>query len=52
MKIKEKIKIGIDKIGFAMPKYFLDIRDLALGTKRDEHCTCNRGYCIAWGKCC
>lgn len=29
--IKEKIKIGIDKIGFAMPKYFLDIRDLALG---------------------
>ena len=23
------MKIGIDKIGFAMPKYFLDIRDLA-----------------------
>ena len=23
------MKIGIDKIGFAMPKYYLDIRDLA-----------------------
>jgi len=23
------MKIGIDKIGFAMPKYFLDIRDLS-----------------------
>lgn len=23
------MKIGIDKIGFAMPNYYLDIRDLA-----------------------
>ena len=37
MKIKEKIKIGIDKIGFAMPKYFLDIRDLALGRNENEN---------------
>lgn len=35
--IKEKIKIGIDKIGFAMPKYFLDIRDLALGRNENEN---------------
>ena len=26
----EKMKIGIDKIGFAMPKYFLNIEDLAV----------------------
>ncbi|RRD38936.1 hydroxymethylglutaryl-CoA synthase [Leptotrichia sp. OH3620_COT-345] len=25
------MKIGIDKIGFAMPKYYLDIEDLAIG---------------------
>ena len=37
MKIKEKIKIGIDKIGFAMPKYFLDIRDLAIGRNENEN---------------
>ena len=37
MKIKEKIKIGIDKIGFAMPKYFLDIRDLAVGRNENEN---------------
>lgn len=24
------MKIGIDKIGFAMPEYYLDIRDLAI----------------------
>ena len=35
--IKEKIKIGIDKIGFAMPKYFLDIRDLAIGRNENEN---------------
>jgi len=37
MKIKEKIKIGIDKIGFTMPKYFLDIRDLAIGRNENEN---------------
>ena len=40
MKIKEigeKIKIGIDKIGFAMPKYFLDIRDLAIGRNENAN---------------
>ena len=25
------MKIGIDKIGFAMPKYYLNIEDLAVG---------------------
>ena len=35
--IKEKIRSGIDKIGFAMPKYFLDIRDLALGRNENEN---------------
>lgn len=29
------MKIGIDKIGFAMPKYFLDIKDLAI--KKNEN---------------
>ena len=34
---KNDLKIGIDKIGFAMPKYFLDIRDLAIGREQNAN---------------
>ena len=31
------MKIGIDKIGFAMPDFFLDIRDLAVSREQNEN---------------
>ena len=31
------MKIGIDKIGFAMPNFFLDIRDLAVSREQNEN---------------